>query len=77
MTRIKIKDLRQGMRVVEYGYGRAVETTIREDARLTETPGQFGYVAIGDTQNGWAVEFFECHEGSPYGPHLYLLEVGQ
>ena len=31
---VKVKDLKEGMRVVEYGYGCQIISTVLEDARL-------------------------------------------
>jgi len=78
---IAVKDLKQGMRVVEYGYGRRIVSTVLEDAqRVDEDRG------AGGRYDGWEVRvqpdgsqeftYFECIEGSPYGPHIYPWEEG-
>lgn len=75
---IAVKDLKKGMRVVEYGYGRAIVSTIQEDARRVdehrdEGGHHDGWEALAQPDEGKAFHYFETIEGSPYGPHLYRV----
>lgn len=71
---IKVKDLKKGMRVVEYGCGAAIVSIIQENARRVEYDGRDGWEALAQPENGRAAfTYFETVEGSPYGPHIYLI----
>lgn len=78
---IKVKDLKKGMRVVEYDLGTSIVSTIQEDARrVDEHRGEDGHydgweALAQPEEEGWEpFHYFECAEGSPYGPHIYLAE---
>ena len=78
---IKVKDLRQGMRVVEYGYGHRIISTVLEDARRVDEPRP-----EGGRRDGWEAltrpddprwkefAYFECAQPFAYGPQIYVWE---